>query len=198
MRKIRQWGVALVTLAMVALAAPAFSQWQLDGANSAITFISTKNASVAEQHSFDRLSGHITPSGLAEVTIELDSVETLIPIRNERMREMLFDTATFPLAQLSATVDPAILASVPAGGVVHSEIAVTVKLHGRQETVTAQVAIVGAGDGHLRVFSTRPVIIGAAEFGLDKGVAALQEVAGLSSISTAVPVSFHLVFNPAD
>ena len=36
----------------------------------------------------------------------------------------------------------------------------------------------------------------AADFGLQAGVDALREVAGLQSISTAVPVTLQLLFTP--
>jgi hypothetical protein len=51
--------------------------------------------------------------------------------------------------------------------------------------------------GTLRVLSSRPVILDAKQFGLVDGVTALREIAGLKSISTAVPVSIYLVFVPA-
>ena len=51
--------------------------------------------------------------------------------------------------------------------------------------------------GGLRVIAAEPVLISAADFGLESGVEALREVAGLNVISTAVPVSFQLVFTPA-
>ncbi|MDH5171541.1 MAG: YceI family protein, partial [Gammaproteobacteria bacterium] len=61
--------------------------------------------------------------------------------------------------------------------------------------LTVPVAVIGEGDGRIRVFSLRPVIIKAADFGLEAGVTALQKLAGLQAISTAVPVTFHLVFS---
>jgi hypothetical protein len=41
------------------------------------------------------------------------------------------------------------------------------------------------------------VVVNAETFGRADGVRALQSVAGLSAISTAVPVTFNLVFAPA-
>ena len=175
---------------------PAWGQWELDSQQSAVTFISIKNAKIAEQHRFDSLTGYVSAEGRAQVNIELDSVESLIPIRNERMREMLFETGSYPLAQLSATVDPAVLESVLESGVINTELPVKVKLHGMEQSVTARVAIVG-DTGGLRVIAAEPVLISAADFGLESGVEALREVAGLNVISTAVPVSFQLVFTPA-
>ncbi len=39
------------------LSASAFAQWTLDQDNSALHFMSTKNAQVTEVHSFDHFSG---------------------------------------------------------------------------------------------------------------------------------------------
>ena len=44
------------------------------------------------------------------------------------------------------------------------------------------------------VTSELPDLINAADFGLAEGVAALQKVAGLQAISTAVPVTLQLQF----
>ena len=45
-----------------------------------------------------------------------------------------------------------------------------------------------------RVFTARPVLVNAADFGLESGVTALQQVAGLKAISSAVPVTLQLLF----
>lgn len=47
-------------------------------------------------------------------------------------------------------------------------------------------------DNKLMVSSFQPIIINANEFGLVAGVEKLRDIAGLSSISQAVPVSFVL------
>ncbi|MFV0275687.1 MAG: hypothetical protein ACK5HY_00645, partial [Parahaliea sp.] len=49
----------------------------------------------------------------------------------------------------------------------------------------------------LRVVTTRPVVVNAGDFDLVKGIEALRQVAGLKTISTAVPVTFSLVFSEA-
>ena len=60
------------------------------------------------------------------------------------------------------------------------------------------VVVIGESGGQLRVLSARPVILNVGDFGLEKGVEALREIAGLSAISTAIPVSVQLVFMPAE
>ena len=132
-----------------------------------------------------------------QIGIDLDSVETLIPIRNERMREMLFQTMDFPAANIHSEVDPEMLAVVADGGVVTTDIDVVLSLHGQQATLSVPVLVSGGEGSLLRVISARPVVVNAGDFGLGAGVEALRDVAGLSSISTAVPVTFNLVFVPA-
>ncbi|WP_162846069.1 YceI family protein [Seongchinamella sediminis] len=176
--------------------AQAMAQWELDSEHSSINFISVKNAAIAETHSFDSLVGYVGKSGNVQLTIDLASVETLIPIRNERMRDMLFKTVEFPSASIAAEVDPAILAEVDKGGTVSTEVPVRLSLHGVDDDLTVPVTVFSDG-GSLSVVSSRPVIINAADFGLAGGVEALRKVAGLNSISTAVPVTLNLHFSHA-
>lgn len=188
--------ILIVWLALVAGAAPALAQWELDTDKSSINFISTKNAAIAETHGFASLVGYIGSEGNASVTINLDSVETLIPIRNERMREMLFRTAEYPTATVATQVDPALLAALADGGTVSTELPVQLSLHGMENTLNAQLLIIHEG-GTLRVVTSRPLLLSADDFNLGPGVEALREVAGLASISTAVPVTVNLLFTRA-
>ena len=187
----------VLLLALLLLPTLAFAQWEIDSDSSAINFISIKNDIVAETHSFGSLVGYIGGDGKVELAIDLDSVETLIPIRNERMRELLFETRQFPTANLSAQVDPGILQAASQGGVVNTVVQVGLSLHGQDALLEVPVVVVGDDGQSLRVVSARPVIVNAGDFGLEAGVTALREVAGLKSISTAVPVTLNLLFNRA-
>ena len=42
--------------------------------------------------------------------------------------------------------------------------------------------------------TVRPILISAADFGLEGGVSALQKIAGLEAIAAVVPVSVDLKF----
>ena len=183
--------------ALLAGAAAASAQWELDGARSSVNFVSIKNDSVAELHHFASLQGRLDKDGAARLTINLDSVQTLIPIRNERMREMLFETATFPTATATAAVAPELIANLAAGASVVTELTLTLALHGIEKPLAVPVVLTAGKSGDLQVFTPAPVIVNAADFGLQAGVAALQSVAGLKAISTAVPVTVHLVFTPS-
>jgi len=191
----------LLGLTLAVLSNLSWAQWELNSDRSSLNFISIKNDSVAETHEFRSLVGFISEQGQVQVTIDLTSVETLIDIRNTRLRELLFETEQFPTASVTAKVDPAILAAA-LEGVVSTDIEVELSLHGHSHRLIVPVTIVGdSGDnatgGELRVISSRPVIVDAADFALLAGVVALREIAGLSAISFAVPVSLHLVFDAA-
>lgn len=184
----------LLSLVLLSPCGAAWADWELDNTDSVINFVSIKNNSVAEVHSLPSLVGFIGADGNAQITINLESVQTLIDIRNDRMREMLFETVKFPVATITATVDPAVLEMVAKGSVMTTEQSVTLSLHGQEKTVTASLVIIGESENRLRVISTVPVLINAADFDLTGGVEALQKVAGLQAISAAVPVTLQLQF----
>ena len=184
---------AAVFLASLGFASAAQAAWELDNDRSAVQFMSVKNASIAELHHFKALAGGVSDEGDAQLVIDLDSVETLIPIRNERMRELLFETLRYPAATISATV-PAELRDLAPGESRSATLALQVALHGVQVPVNASVQVTGLSDGDLQVVLQEPVVIKAADFALGEGVEVLREVAGLASISTAVPVTGALVF----
>lgn len=192
MTSIQRTALALAA-SLTMLSLPALAAWELDGERSTVQFLSVKNASVAELHSFRSVAGMIGDDGRAQVTIDLDSVETLIPIRNQRMRELLFETVRFPAATLSTQV-PEGMEDLQAGEVRSADLELTIDLHGAQAPYTAKAAVTRLADGSLQVTLAEPVLVKAADFGLDAGIETLREVAGLKSIATAVPVDATLVF----
>tara|TARA_R110001592_G_scaffold363393_1_gene687169 strand:+ start:10343 stop:10951 length:609 start_codon:yes stop_codon:yes gene_type:complete len=184
----------LAVIAFSLSAFPAWAQWELDSTKSAVNFISVKNNAVAEVHSFGDMVGYVSNDGTVQLNIALASVDTLIEVRDERMRELLFETVTFPSAKVAATVDPKFIAVLAEGGTITTDLSFTLSLHGAEKTLTVPVVMIGESEERIQVFTSRPLIVNAADFGLEAGIAALQKVAGLNAISTAVPVTVHLVF----
>lgn len=206
MNTIRTAVLSFIALTLLATAAAASAQWELDSKQSSVSFISIKNGAIGESHSFSSVIGFIGEHGNVQLAIDLDSVETQIAVRNDRLREMLFETAKFPAAKIFARIDPEVLKKIVAGGVLTMQLPITLELHDKTQELSVEVLVVGEkgemdGEGEdserLRVVSTKPVLINAADFNLVPGIAALQKVAGLQSISTSVPVTLQLVFVPA-
>lgn len=184
--------IVSAALASLVLSLPAQADWQLTG-DSSLHFLSTKNTDIIEVHEFSDISGHITDSGDARFTIDLSSVETGIPIRNERMQTLLFETMKFGEATVSANIPSPLIESVKSGGMIETELEMTVSLHGLSRPVNATLLISSTAEGQILVSTTAPVLVRAADFGLDTGIEALRQVAGLTSISGTVPVVFNLV-----
>ncbi|ARU30063.1 hypothetical protein CBR65_12095 [Cellvibrio sp. PSBB006] len=169
--------------------------WDLDTEASYLNFVTTKNTHNVEVHSFGSLSGFISTGGVATVTIELDSVNTGIDIRNQRMRDLLFETASYPTATITVDVPATLLSSLSAGQTTQTDISASVNLHGVSTTVTTRVSVQRLSNSRVLVQSMAPVLPRAADFDLTDGVEALRSIANLTSISAAVPVDFALVFD---
>ncbi len=185
----------LLLCLLLTLPVLAHADWQLNDKLSRLTFISTKAHHVGEVHRFQRLSGAVSGAGDATLEIDLASVDTGIAIRDDRMREMLFETNLYPLATLSTNVALEDLEKLHSGRSVASAQEITVNLHGQQQVVTTEMLITRLTPHRFLVTSTQPVVIQASQFGLVAGLEKLREIVGLPAISHAVPVSFQLVFD---
>ena len=181
-------------LLLAGLSLPATAAtWQLDGERSSLYFVSIKKNTVAEINHFDDLSGSYA-KGEAELAINLASVETGIDIRDKRMREMLFEVASFPEATVTMEIPDQRVAELGPGEHLTLDATATLALHGTEKAVDTALAVTRLKDGTVQVTNVRPVVIQAADFGLARGVEKLREVAGLPSISPAVPADFTLYF----
>lgn len=183
----------LVTVALLA-AGPSFADWSLDNDASQVSFVSVKAGDAGEVHRFNEIAGGLSSAGKASVTIQLASVDTLIPLRDERMREMLFQTDMFPTASLTTAIDMDVLNAVEPGGSVDIVAEIMLDIRGKQVPITSEMIVARLGDHRLMVSSRKPVIVNAASVDLVEGIEALRAVANLPSISKAVPVSFVLTF----
>lgn len=190
--RARRW---LLVVVLILVASPAMAKWSLVADESMLTFVSIKNTHVAEVHRFHNLSGGVSKSGQLRLGVDLTSVDTQVPIRDERMREMLFETAQHPRATLSARLDPAVLQDLPVGQSKPISTEATLDLHGQSRPIQIEALVIRPSDRELLVTSLRPVIINAADFGLADGIEALRAVVELPNISLAVPVTFVLKFN---
>jgi polyisoprenoid-binding protein YceI len=186
--------LALSAAVLSVVAAPVWADWSLDPARSHLAFVSIKAKDVAEVHNFKEMQGSIGADGQASVALALDSVETLVPIRDQRMREILFDTADYKEATLAAKVDAERLKSMAVGEIATMSAEGTLTLHGQTQPVTLTVEVAKVAPNTVMAASVKPVIVDAAKFGMSEGVEKLREIAGLAAISNAVPVTFVLTF----
>jgi len=181
-------------LLLAFLSPSAFAQWELSGDDSNINFVSIKSLKVGEVHSFQKVTGSINDSGQVELNIDLSSVETNIGIRNDRMKTMLFDSANFLEAKITGVVDQEKVANLKDGDTFTESVKLNLLLHGVSKQVTNKVQVTKLSGNGLLVNSLMPMLINASDYGLAEGVEQLRSVAQLPSISSAIPVTFNLIF----
>jgi polyisoprenoid-binding protein YceI len=186
--------VQTLIIALTITAGPSFAAWTLDNDASQVSFVSVKAGDAGEVHRFTQISGSLSNDGNASVVIQLASVDTLIPLRDDRMREMLFQTELFPTASLSASIDMNMLDEIEPGDSIDMTANLKLDLRKQQVELPADMIVARLGDHKLMVSSRKPVIVNAASVDLVDGIEALREIANLPSISKAVPVSFVLTF----
>lgn len=176
------------SFASVFLNVDAFA-WKIDSQQSSVTFISIKKTNIGELHHFTDISGSIDGS-VATITISPDSVDTKVPIRNERIREFLFQTEIYPTIEIKSNVEKYLITETS------DELAIpaSLKMLGVSKELILNVRVNKVGSSTLLVTSTKPLIIRSSEFGMDKGIRKLSELVNNLPIAEAVPVTFALVF----
>lgn len=173
---------------------PSLANWQLSNDKSQFNFITTKKVDATEIHQFTQLKGNISAKGEVKLKIDLSSVETNIPIRNERMQKFLFETGLFPQATFTTSIDPQIIEKLALGETTQVDLTGDINLHGMTQEIATRVQATKLASNELLVTSLKPVIIQAKAFKLVAGVEKLKTLAVLPSINHSVPVTFSLVF----
>lgn len=172
--------------------------WSLDNARSTLKFVSVKNTDVAENHRFDSLQGFVQRSGEATLAIDLNTIDSGIGIRDQRMRNYLFNTGALPTLYFTTMVNPGDVEALSAGESTTLTLDGRLTVNGVSRDTTASVIAYKSADGRVSVRTLRPVLINSGDFELTAGIEALRGLAGLPAIGHTVPVYFNLNFAPVD
>jgi len=186
------WVITLFSL--LGLSSSVMAGYTLNEDSSQINFISVKNNTVGEVHTLNGLSGAIDDNGQVRITINLDRVETRVPVRNERLKALFFETSKFPLATAKIAVDIVKINTLTEGEIMNQVLSVNVDLHGVRAEIPVRVQVIGLSDHKLSVTVTEPVLLDVKDFDLLDGLTALKTIAKLPSISSSVPVTAQLLF----
>ena len=184
----------LIFALLVFAAVPAHADWYLDNESSRLSFVTTKNTEIAEVQRFLVLHGKVDAKGAARLEVELDSINSGIPLRDERMRKELFEIKTFPEAQISAQINLQPINDLASGAQLELRLPLNVTLHGKTQTYSAELLATRLDERRFQVVTLEPVVLHAEDFDLAPGVATLRKAAGLKSISLSVPVGAVLIF----
>lgn len=169
--------------------------WTLNAAESSLHFVSVKKAHTAENQTFNTLSGTVDQNGKAVFAINLDSIDSAITIRNERMRNFLFETNILPNMYFTVDVDTINVETMVAGTTQQMSLPGTLSLHGVNLPLTADMIVTKVTDGKVNVSTFKPIIIDSKNFHMNGGIEVLRTVANLSSIGERVPVYLSLTLD---
>ena len=179
---------------LILFSSSVFSDWYLVNEESKLNFISIKASNIAEIHSFKKISGNVKENGEAQLSINLASLETLIPIRNERMGNLLFETKIYPSAVFKLEVDLEKMLLIDNGKSYEVKYRGMLGFKNKQFPLLVKLKVTRLSNQSFSVSSLEPLLLNADRLGLSNGVEALRVVAGLPSISKSVPVTFSLMF----
>lgn len=209
-RTIIRRGCVSLAAALVAMPIAALAQdnqfapgWVMDSEISALRFQSVKNVVKedsstykVESSTFAKYIGTIDSTGLANVRILLDSIDTQVDLRNVRMRFLMLETFQFPEAVITMQIDPAIIADLTEVRRKVVMMPYQISLHGVTSDRQAEMAITLLTDDKISVTSATPISLPTADFNLDEGVKKLEEAANVVIIPSAT-VTFDFTFDRA-
>ena len=136
----------------------------------------------------------------ARLSIDVDSLDTGIPIRNERVRNLFFETSGvgWDTAELAIpSLGPDLVATLKAKRhVEQATLAGSLKVHGKTAKVTLVVDATYAEDGRLSVKTSAPAEVHISDFGLNDNLRRLSSVCMHDSIDDLVKVEVSLEFAP--
>ena len=193
MKKIR-----FLLLVFLVVSPNAFAQWVLSVEDSTVNFVTVRASTLGEVSAFTHLSGSLSEKGKASLSIDLNSVETNIDIRNKHLKEVFFKTDTFPAAKVDGKVDLSKLLSTDVGSTYVDTIEMVLSLHGKERAISSTVRVTKLTNDRVLVTSLEPIIIDAATWGYLEAIEKLKELSGLSIINTPVPVTLSLIFTRPD
>ncbi|MGI0152377.1 YceI family protein [Pseudidiomarina sp. WS423] len=180
-------------LGLSATAAVQASEWQLDSELSQLHFVSVKNDVVAEVHRFTDLQGQWLDSQVS-IEIPVISLDTLIPIRNERMLKHLFDSDNYTVVTATATVEEAPLLRLQVGESLPLSLPLSVFIAGETEKLNATLQVTRLAENRFLATTVQPLMIDTQAFKLAEGINQLRDIAGLKRIDYSVPVTFSVQF----
>ncbi len=177
-----------------ALALPAHASWYLDNESSRISFISTKAGSISEVHRFLTLHGRIDKAGKARLRVELESVSTGVPLRDQRLRDQFFEIARYPEAEITAELDLRPITDLAPGAQLELGLPITVKIRDTEQSYRAELLATRLDDHRFQVVTLAPLVLQVEDFGLTAALDKLRTLAGLPGINLSVPVGAVLIF----
>ena len=157
---------------------------------SSLSFSTIKNQYIVETASITPSEGTLDKNGFFSITLPIDSIDTGISIRDERLKSLFFDIKSHSQVHVSGKIDLNLLSNEPE----LISLPVNVQMYGKVNSIIFPVVIMKSNE-HMLVSSYSQRIIHASDFGIPSdNLVKLAATVGGIKISDNVPVSFTLTF----
>lgn len=184
-----------LTLLLALFLSPlAMADWQLQTDYSRISFVSVKRGDSAEVQRFTGLTGVVDAQGGVRIMVPFSGLDSGLALRDERMRNDLFQIARFSDAEVSSQVDLATWEALAVGASKIDTIQFKISLHGQERRLKAEVLVSRIGEHNMQVSTLEPVLLKTVDFDLDEGLQRLKEISAVPDITPEVPVFAVLTF----
>lgn len=187
-------GALIMFGATTVFSSSALADWTLDSANSNISYGTIKNEAIGESNTFKNISGTISDNGHINIDIDLSSVDTLLELRDGRMRDIVFKVAENIAAKLTGDMNLQAHETQDVGTSRVIEATIGLELVGEKLEHDVMLVVTRLAENKVMVTPHGVIFIDADDYELVGAIETLRELAGLDTIATVVPMSFYLTF----
>lgn len=187
----------LISVFLAIAALPVQAAWQVDGKKSQVSFITEKvypNDQAAKETSLiTGVSGRVSNQKQAEIKIDLDTINTSISIRDERIKKWLIDLTQYRYATVKADLPALDEQKINIGKSVKMTAKGSLAIRDKTLPITLFINVKKDSSTQYTVTSYAPTLINTHDFDSKGGLKKLTEVMGLNSINSKIPVHWKLV-----
>ena len=187
-------GAAAIFIASSLFSSAAYADWILDAENSNISYGTVKNDMIGENNTFKTISGHLNNDGQIDIEIDLSSIDTLIEIRDGRMRDIVFKVSENATAKLSGEMDLKAYDNQEIGTSRIIETTVSLELVGQKLEHDVKLLVTRLAKNKVMVTPHGVMFIDADDYDLVDAIEILRNLAGLDSIASVISMGFYLTF----
>lgn len=168
------------------------SEWVLKDADIVFTSTKTdqKGNDILEQGTFKNHSGLLNKRGEFDIEIELDSVSSDIVIRDQRLKEWLFEVDKFATAHITGQLDAAQISKLSQNETLQLHQPIIIALHDNEVKTNADLLINRVDDRQIKVETVKPIYLNVKDLGMGEGLQQLTDVMKLAKINADVPIIF--------
>ena len=185
-------GAAAIFIASSLFSSAAYADWILDAENSNISYGTVKNDMIGENNTFKTISGHLNNDGQIDIEIDLSSIDTLIEIRDGRMRDIVFKVSENATAKLSGEIDLKAYDNQEIGTSRIIETTVSLELVGQKLEHDVKLLVTRLAKNKVMVTPHGVMFIDADDYDLVDAIEILRNLAGLDSIASVISMGFYL------